>query len=129
MAVSSFSLSNAPALIGEAFLTMMQMMTEAPRPPHLARVTGAPVSDNFNIQTAAPRGPALLQDIWLIEKLANFDREVIPERRMHAKGAGAHGTFTVTHDITRTISSRSVSSGGSLWPFEGAQQQRLPWVR
>ena len=63
--------------------------------------TGAPVADNTNIMTAGPRGPALLQDIWLIEKLAQFDREVIPERRMHAKGWGAYGTFTVTHDITR----------------------------
>ena len=63
--------------------------------------TGAPVADNTNIMTAGPRGPALLQDIWLIEKLAHFDREVIPERRMHAKGWGAYGTFTVTHDITR----------------------------
>ena len=63
--------------------------------------TGAPVADNTNIMTAGPRGPALLQDIWLLEKLAHFDREVIPERRMHAKGSGAHGTFTVTHDITR----------------------------
>src|SRR3984893_2570503 len=61
----------------------------------------APVADNPNIMTAGPRGPALLQDIWLIEKLAQFDREVIPERRMHAKGWGAYGTFTVTHDITR----------------------------
>ena len=49
----------------------------------LTHATGAPVSDNLNIQTAGPRGPALLQDIWLIEKLAHFDREVIPERRMH----------------------------------------------
>jgi catalase len=64
-------------------------------------VTGAPVADNTNIMTAGPRGPALLQDIWLIEKLAHFNRELIPERRMHAKGSGAHGTFTVTHDITR----------------------------
>ena len=63
--------------------------------------TGAPVVDNTNIQTAGPRGPALLQDIWLIEKLAHFDREVIPERRMHAKGAGAYGTFTVTKNITK----------------------------
>jgi hypothetical protein len=59
-----------------------------PPPLHMTHATGAPVSDNLNIQTAGPRGPALLQDIWLIEKLANFDREVIPERRMHAKGAG-----------------------------------------
>ena len=51
--------------------------------------------------TAGPRGPTLLQDVWFLEKLAHFDREVIPERRMHAKGSGAYGTFTVTHDITR----------------------------
>ncbi len=66
----------------------------------LTHATGAPVVDNQNILTAGPRGPALLQDIWLIEKLAHFDREVIPERRMHAKGSGAFGTFTVTHDIS-----------------------------
>jgi hypothetical protein len=70
------------------------------RPP-LTHASGTPVTDNLNIQTAGPRGPALLHDVWLIEKLAHFHREVIPERRMHAKGSGAHGTFTVTHDITR----------------------------
>jgi catalase len=57
---------------------------------------GAPVVDNQNIQTAGPRGPALLQDMWFFEKLAQFDREVIPERRMHAKGAGAHGTCVIS---------------------------------
>jgi catalase len=62
---------------------------------------GAPVVDNQNIKTAGPRGPALLQDVWFLEKLAHFDREVIPERRMHAKGSGAYGTFTVTRDISR----------------------------
>jgi len=67
----------------------------------LTTAAGAPVVDNQNIQTAGARGPALLQDVWLLEKLAHFDREVIPERRMHAKGSGAYGTFTVTHDITR----------------------------
>jgi catalase len=54
---------------------------------HLTHINGAPVVDNTNTQTAGPRGPrgpALLQDIWLLEKLAHFDREVIPERRMHA---------------------------------------------
>jgi len=61
--------------------------------------TGSPVADNTNSLTAGPRGPVLLQDIWLLEKLAHFDREVIPERRMHAKGWGAYGCFTVTHDI------------------------------
>ena len=61
---------------------------------------GAPVPDNQDVLTAGPRGPQLLQDTWFLEKLAHFDREVIPERRMHAKGSGAYGTFTVTNDIT-----------------------------
>lgn len=60
---------------------------------------GSPVVDNHNIMTAGRRGPVLLQDVWFLEKLAHFDREVIPERRMHAKGSGAFGSFTVTHDI------------------------------
>ncbi len=67
----------------------------------LTTVAGAPVDDNQNAMTAGPRGPMLLQDTWFLEKLAHFDREVIPERRMHAKGSGAFGTFTVTQDITR----------------------------
>ncbi|CDG83253.1 catalase [Janthinobacterium agaricidamnosum] len=67
----------------------------------LTTAFGAPVVDNQNTLTAGPRGPVLLQDVWFLEKLAHFDREVIPERRMHAKGSGAYGTFTVTHDITR----------------------------
>ena len=67
----------------------------------LTSVTGAPVVDNQNSLTAGPRGPMLLQDVWYLEKLAHFDREVIPERRMHAKGSGAFGTFTVTKDINK----------------------------
>lgn len=74
--------------------------------------TGAPVADNVNTMTAGRRGPALLQDIWLLEKLAHFDREVIPERRMHAKGWGAYGTFTVTHDITRYTKAKIFSETG-----------------
>src|ERR1051325_4900604 len=66
----------------------------------LTTAAGAPVPDNQNTMTAGRRGPALLEDVWLIEKLAHFDREVIPERRMHAKGSGAYGTFTVTNDVT-----------------------------
>lgn len=54
----------------------------------------------------------LLQDVWFLEQLAHFDREVIPERRMHAKGSGAHGTFTVTHDITRYTKARIFSEVG-----------------
>ncbi|MEX3777371.1 catalase [Pseudomonas sp. MYb118] len=78
----------------------------------LTTAAGAPVVDNNNVQTAGPRGPMLLQDVWLLEKLAHFDREVIPERRMHAKGSGAHGTFTVTHDITRYTKAKLFSQVG-----------------
>src|SRR6476660_3482795 len=74
--------------------------------------TGAPVADNTNIMTAGRRGPAMLQDIWLIEEVAHFDREVIPERRMHAKGWGAHGTFTVTNDISRYTRAKIFSQVG-----------------
>ena len=73
---------------------------------------GAPVCDNQNSMTAGPRGPLLLQDVWFLEKLAHFDREVIPERRMHAKGSGAFGTFTVTHDITPYTKAKIFSQVG-----------------
>jgi catalase len=73
---------------------------------------GAPVVDNQNTMTAGLRGPVLLQDVWYLEKLAHFDREVIPERRMHAKGSGAYGAFTVTHDITRYTSAKIFSEVG-----------------
>ena len=73
---------------------------------------GAPVPDNQNVLTAGHRGPMLLQDVWYLEKLAQFDREVIPERRMHAKGSGAYGTFTVTHDITRYTKAKIFSEIG-----------------
>lgn len=83
----------------------------------LTTAFGAPVVDNQNTQTAGPRGPALLQDIWLLEKMAHFDREVIPERRMHAKGAGAFGTFTVTHDITKYTRAKIFSEIGKQTPM------------
>ena len=67
----------------------------------LTTTAGAPIADNQNSLTAGPRGPVLLQDYQLIEKLAHQNRERIPERVVHAKGWGAHGAFTVTRDITR----------------------------
>ncbi|MBL8966177.1 MAG: catalase, partial [Spirochaetaceae bacterium] len=73
---------------------------------------GAPVPDNQDSLTAGKRGPMLLQDVWFLEKLAHFDREVIPERRMHAKGSGAFGTFTVTKDITRFTKAKIFSEVG-----------------
>ncbi|HQH21973.1 MAG TPA: catalase, partial [Thermoleophilia bacterium] len=73
---------------------------------------GAPVPNNQDSLTAGKRGPMLLQDVWFLEKLAHFDREVIPERRMHAKGSGAFGTFTVTGDITAYTRAKVFSEVG-----------------
>lgn len=78
----------------------------------LTTAAGAPVPNNDNSMTAGPRGPMLLQDVWFLEKLAHFDREVIPERRMHAKGSGAYGTFTVTNDITQYTKAKIFSEVG-----------------
>ncbi|WGV18455.1 catalase [Pseudomonas putida] len=72
----------------------------------LTTASGAPVADNQNSRSAGPRGPLLLDDFHLIEKLAHFNRENIPERRVHAKGSGAYGTFTVTRDITAYTSAK-----------------------
>jgi catalase len=73
---------------------------------------GCPVVDNQNVMTAGKRGPQLLQDVWFLEKLAHFDREVIPERRMHAKGSGAYGTFTVTNDVSKYTRAKFLSQVG-----------------
>ncbi len=83
----------------------------------LTTAAGAPVPDNQNTMTAGVRGPAMLQDVWFLEKMAHFDREVIPERRMHAKGSGAHGTFTVTHDITKYTRAKIFSEIGKKTPM------------
>lgn len=74
--------------------------------------SGAPVVDDEANITAGQRGPTLLQDHWLLEKNAHFNREVIPERRMHAKGSGAFGTFTVTNDITKYTKAKIFSEVG-----------------
>lgn len=78
----------------------------------LTNEVGAPVGENENSLTAGARGPVMMQDVWLLEKLAHFDREVIPERRMHAKGWGAYGKFTVTKDITKYTRAKLFSKVG-----------------
>src|SRR6187402_2148474 len=82
----------------------------------LTTASGAPVADNQNSRSAGPRGPLLLDDFHLIEKLAHFNRENIPERRVHAKGSGAYGTFTVTRDITQYSSAKLFESVGKQTP-------------
>jgi catalase len=83
----------------------------------LTNAAGAPVADNQNSMTAGPRGPVVLQDVWLLEKLAHFDREVIPERRVHAKGSGAFGTLKVTHDISRYTKATVFAQVGNETPL------------
>ena len=80
--------------------------------PTLTTTAGAPVADNQNSITAGARGPVLLQDYQLIEKLAHQNRERIPERVVHAKGWGAHGTLTVTNDISRYTVAKIFSEVG-----------------
>src|ERR1700723_3138561 len=78
---------------------------------HLTTTAGAPVPDNQNSQTAGPRGPVLLQDYQLIEKLAHQNRERIPERVVHAKGSGAFGTLTITGDISKYTKAKVLQPG------------------
>jgi len=78
----------------------------------LTTAAGMPVPDNQTSMTAGERGPVLLQDHYLQEKLAHFNRERIPERVVHAKAAGAHGTFTVTRDITKFTKAKIFSKVG-----------------
>ncbi len=84
--------------------------------PILTTNFGQPVADNQNSLTAGPRGPVLMQDIHLVEKLAHFNRERIPERVVHAKGSGAYGSFRVTKDITRFSSARLFERVGKETP-------------
>ncbi len=78
----------------------------------LTTAAGIPVPDNQTSLTAGERGPTLLQDHYLLEKLAHFNRERIPERVVHAKAAGAHGVLTVTQDITKYTKAKLFSEIG-----------------
>ncbi|KAG0049482.1 hypothetical protein BGZ83_005732 [Gryganskiella cystojenkinii] len=78
---------------------------------------GNPVDDNQNSMTAGEFGPILLQDFHLIDKLSHFDRERIPERVVHAKGAGAHGHFEVTADLSHLTSAKFLQTPGTKTPI------------
>src|ERR1700731_4595497 len=83
------------------------------KPPgsQLTTSPGNPIADNQNSLSAGPRGPLLLQDYQLIEKLAHQNRERIPERPVHAKGWGAHGTLTITGDISKYTKAKVLQTG------------------
>jgi len=84
---------------------------------HLTTANGVPVSDNQNSLTAGARGPIVFEDFHLFEKLAHFNRERIPERVVHAKGSGAFGELTVTHDITRYTKAKLFDQVGKKTPL------------
>ena len=83
---------------------------------HLTSNSGSPVYDNENVKTAGEHGPTVMENVWYLEKLGNFDRERIPERVVHAKGSGAFGEFKVTNDITRFTSASIFSEVGKETP-------------
>lgn len=78
---------------------------------------GCPVGDKLNSMTLGPRGPLLLQDVQFMDEMQHFDRERIPERVVHAKGAGAFGTFEVTHDISKYCKASIFSEVGKKTPM------------
>ncbi|MDX8046370.1 catalase [Gracilibacillus sp. S3-1-1] len=84
---------------------------------YLTTASGAPVGDNQNSITAGHRGPTLIQDVHLLEKLAHFNRERVPERVVHAKGAGAHGYFEVTNDVSKYTKADFLSEVGKKTPM------------
>eukprot|EP01017_Pseudomicrothorax_dubius_P004026 TRINITY_DN1071_c0_g1_i4.p1 TRINITY_DN1071_c0_g1~~TRINITY_DN1071_c0_g1_i4.p1 ORF type:complete len:500 (-),score=173.37 TRINITY_DN1071_c0_g1_i4:190-1689(-) len=86
-------------------------------PPTLTTSQGHPIDDNQNSISAGEYGPLLLQDVHLIDKLGKFDRERIPERVVHAKGAGAHGYFEVTHDVTKFCRANFLNQIGKRTPI------------
>jgi catalase len=81
--------------------------------PVMTTAAGVPVADNQNSLTAGARGPVLMQDVHLLEKMAHFNRERVPERVVHAKGAGAYGTFTITGDISKYTRAKLFSKVGN----------------
>ncbi|GAB3569867.1 catalase [Spirosoma luteolum] len=87
------------------------------QPQKLTTASGAPYFENENSQSVGPRGPLLLQDYILHEKMAHFNRERIPERVVHAKGSGAFGTLTVTNDITQYTRAKLFSEVGKQTPL------------
>jgi len=107
---------NNKSAIQALCITSISLMLALPsQAASLTRDNGAAVGDNQNSQTAGPNGPVLLQDVQLIQKLQRFDRERIPERVVHARGAGAYGEFEATADI-QSLSRAKVFAKGSKTP-------------
>ena len=93
------------------FVLSASLLSVSVQAATLTRDTGAAVGDNQNSQSAGASGPVLLQDVQLLQKLQRFDRERIPERVVHARGTGAHGTFTVTDDLSDLTKAKVFAAG------------------
>jgi catalase len=90
--------------------------SDASKRPTVTTDTGKPIGDDRNSTTAGPEGPTLLQDFYLLEKIARFDRERIPERVVHARGVGVHGEFVVTDDVTDVTRASFLAKKGKKTP-------------
>ncbi|VDI25065.1 catalase, partial [Mytilus galloprovincialis] len=87
------------------------------KPDVLTTGTGAPVGTKTATMTVGPRGPVLLQDFVFTDEMAHFNRERIPERVVHAKGAGAFGYFECTHDISKYCKAKPFEFVGKKTPL------------
>src|SRR6201982_481095 len=103
-------------VLGIAALMATPAWAAEPVPVPMTRDTGAPVGDNQNSKVAGPNGPVLLEDFNLIEKLARFDRERIPERVVHARGTGAQGVFVASEDFSRYTKASLFAQPGKETP-------------
>src|ERR1700676_2994244 len=97
-------------------LCVMGLLSTAALAAPMTQDSGAPVGDNENSKTAGPEGPVLLEDFHLIEKLARFDRERIPERVVHARGTGAQGVFVASEDFSRYTKASLFAQPGKETP-------------
>ncbi|MGI4957831.1 MAG: catalase [Janthinobacterium lividum] len=87
-------------------------MSDQTTRPVLTTTAGSPLPDNQNSMTAGPRGPLLIENYQLLEKLAHQNRERIPERVVHAKGSGAYGKLTITNDLSKYTKAKIFSEFG-----------------
>src|SRR5664279_4567874 len=93
-------------------------MADETKSKRMTSDAGRPVGDNQNSITVGPRGPIVFEDSLLFEKMAHFNRERIPERVVHAKGSGAHGTFTVTNsEMKKYTTARLFDTVGKKTPM------------
>lgn len=99
------------------FYSLEKYLAMEEQKKQLTSDAGKPIADNQNIATAGKMGPALLENVWMLEKLAAFNRERIPERVVHAKGSGAFGVFTVTQDVTRYTKASIFAKVGKQTPI------------